>query len=342
MLHKKMVSVWVTVLLLLGLGMSAAHADDQMARNDIKVLNFGIISTDSAKNLKKQWQPLLDDMQRSLDMPVKAFFAGDYAGVIEAMRFNKVQMAWFGNKSAIEAVDRSNGEVFAQQVSADGDPGYWSLIITHKDSPLNSIEDVIRQGSQLTFGNGDVNSTSGYLIPSYYIWAKNNIDPKKYFKVVRNANHAANIMAVAMKQVDFATNNTEQYKEFQKEHPDLVKNIKIIWKSPLIPKDPLVWRKDLPREVKARVKAFILSYGRLGPNAAKERKILAEISGGLSPFWDSSNRQLVPIREIMFAKKINKVKNDEYLSTEKKKAEIAALEAELSNVRNFGTYLEKY
>jgi ABC-type phosphate/phosphonate transport system substrate-binding protein len=42
----------------------------------------------------------------------KAFYATDYAGVIEAMRFNKVQIAWFGNKSGMEAVDRSNGEVF--------------------------------------------------------------------------------------------------------------------------------------------------------------------------------------------------------------------------------------
>ena len=39
------------------------------------------------------------------------------------MRFNKVQVAWFGNKSAMEAVDRASGEVFAQMVAADGSPG---------------------------------------------------------------------------------------------------------------------------------------------------------------------------------------------------------------------------
>ena len=54
------------------------------------------------------------------------------------MRFNKVQVAWYGNKSAMEAVDRANGEVFAQMVTADGSPGYWSLLIAHKDSPLKS------------------------------------------------------------------------------------------------------------------------------------------------------------------------------------------------------------
>ena len=39
------------------------------------------------------------------------------------MRFNKVHVAWFGNKSAMEAVDRASGEVFAQMVNADGTPG---------------------------------------------------------------------------------------------------------------------------------------------------------------------------------------------------------------------------
>jgi phosphonate transport system substrate-binding protein len=329
-------------LLLAALCPPGAQAAEEMKMEDIKVLNFGIISTDSAQNLKAEWEPFLKDMEKSLGIPVKAFFAGDYAGVIEAMRFNKVQLAWFGNKSAIEAVDRSNGEVFAQQVSADGEPGYWSLLITHKDSPLNSVEDVIKNGSQLNFGNGDVNSTSGYLIPSYYLWAQHKIDPKTHFKTVRNTNHAANIMAVVTKQVDFATNNTEQYKNFRRTQPEQAENIKILWKSPLIPKDPLVWRKDLPRELKSQVKAFVLSYGRIGPEAARQREVLSKISGGMAPFWDSSNKQLVPIREIMFAKQIDKINNDQHMSAEQKQEQIAALRKELTNIKNFGSYLEKY
>ncbi len=58
----------------------------------------------------------------------------DYAGIIQGMRFNKVDIAWFGNLSAMEAVDRANGEVFAQTVAADGSPGYWSVLIVNKDS----------------------------------------------------------------------------------------------------------------------------------------------------------------------------------------------------------------
>jgi ABC-type phosphate/phosphonate transport system substrate-binding protein len=64
-------------------------------------INFGIISTESTQNLKSTWQPMLDDMPgRPPAYKVKAFFAPDYAGVIEGMRFNKVHVAWMGNKSA--------------------------------------------------------------------------------------------------------------------------------------------------------------------------------------------------------------------------------------------------
>ena len=72
-------------------------------------LNFGIISTDATAALKQSWQPFIDDLNKETGLKVTAFFASDYAGIIEAMRFNKVQFAWMGNKAAIEAVDRASG-----------------------------------------------------------------------------------------------------------------------------------------------------------------------------------------------------------------------------------------
>src|SRR5690606_28260347 len=68
-------------------------------------LNFGMISTESSNNLKTVWGPVIEDLSKALGMPVQPFFASDYAGIIEAMRFNKVHVGWFGNRSAIEAVD---------------------------------------------------------------------------------------------------------------------------------------------------------------------------------------------------------------------------------------------
>jgi phosphonate transport system substrate-binding protein len=131
-------------------------------------------------------------------------------------------------------------------------------------------------------------------------------------------------MAVASKQVDFSTNNTESMKRFAQSNPDLWKNIKIVWKSPMIPKDPLVWRSDLPRELKSKLLSAILEFGR-GENADEELKILANVSGGWGKFLVSDNRQLLPIRELKIAKDINKIQNNNGLNQSEKEARLASL-----------------
>jgi phosphonate transport system substrate-binding protein len=163
-------------------------------------LNVGIISTESSTILKKNWDTFLNDLSGYLKVEVKPFFAADYSGIIEGMRFGKVHVAWFGNKSAIVAVDRSGGEIFAQTIGADGSEGYYSLLVVHKDSPINNLQDVLKCDKTLTFGNGDPNSTSGFLIPSFYVWAKNDQNPKDCFKRVLTSNHSGNALAVANKK----------------------------------------------------------------------------------------------------------------------------------------------
>jgi len=269
-----------------------------------QALAFGVISTEASSGLRKGFEPFFEDMSRELGIEVKAFFAADYAGIIEAMRFGKVDVAWMGNKAAIEAVDRAGGEVFAQTVAADDLPGYWSVIIVHADSPFQTIDDVIAAGDQLTFGNGDPNSTSGYLLPAYYLWARRGIEPTQHFRRVVNSNHEANCLAVINKQVDFATNNTENLAQIALKRPELAEKIRVIWKSPIIALDPLVWRKDLPDHVKQQVRAFLFRYGREGPDVEREREVLANMSSGWAPFRESSNAQLIPVREIMLARQI--------------------------------------
>ena len=320
MIGKWLRSAALSLTLAAGLG-GAAQAED------LKELNFGIISTESSQNLKTVWDPVLADMSKKLGMKVNAFFAPDYAGVIEAMRFDKVDVAWYGNKSAMEAVDRAGGQIFVQTVAADGSPGYWSLLIAHKDSKLNSVEDVIKYGKELTFSNGDPNSTSGYLVPGYYVFGLNNIDPKTYFKQTVSANHESNALAVANKQVDFATNNTENMAKIQKNFPDKFKELKVIWKSPLIPSDPIVWRKNLGDGDKAKIKDFFMTYG----DAPEEKEVLAGLQWG--KFKESNDDQLVPIRILELFKKRIALQNDTTISDADKQAKLAEIDGKLGELK---------
>lgn len=315
--------------ILFGLTAALAIASTPAIAQEMKEINFGIIATDSSSSLKKNWEAFLGDMEKSVGVKINPFFATDYAGIIEGMRFNKVQVAYYGNKSAMEAVDRANGEIFAKLIRVDGSEGYNSLLITHKDSPYKSVDDVIKHSKEINFGIGDPNSTSGFLVPSYYVFAKNNLNPKTDFKTIRGANHASNFMAAANKQVDVATFNTEDYEKMEQSQPALVKNVRIVWKSPLIPADPFVWRKDLSADLKVKIKDFMLSYGKGANGAEQKEKIKLLPAGG---FAASSDDQLVPIRQIaLFSARI-KLEGDSNMDAAEKSKKIADINRKLDEL----------
>ncbi len=303
------------------LSLAAAHTAAQAQE-----INFGVIATDSASTQRERWEPFFRDMEKKTGLTIKSFYAPDYAGVIEAMRFNKVQVAWYGNKAAMEAVDRAQGEIFAQVMYADGTFGYHALLIAHKDSPYNNLDDVLKNAKNINFSIGDPNSTSGFLVPTFYIFARNGIDHRTAFKTIRNASHGANLQAVLAKQVDVATNNTEDVGKLQSSKPELASQVKVLWKSPLIPSDPFVWRKDLDPAVKAKLKNFVLNYAKTDP---EEKRILGVIYnyGG---FRDSNNDQLIPIRQLELFRDRAKVQNDEKLAADEKTKQLADIDRKLA------------
>ena len=295
----------------------AAHAED---------LNLGIISTDSSAVLKQRWQPLIDDMNKQTGLNIKAFFATDYAGIIEGMRFNKVQVAYLGNASAIEAVDRSNGEVFAKTTYSNGDAGYYSVLITNVNSRFKTLDDVFKNTKDVTLGFGDPNSTSGTLVPGYYLFAQRNTPVRTSFKTVLPSSHEANLLAVVNNKVDIATNNSEMLDTLKKQHPDRFAQVRVLWTSPLIPSDPLVWRKDLPEETKEKLRKFFYNYAK---SDAREKAVMANIFS-YSGFAPSTDAQLQPIRQIKLFEQKQKIEADASLSDADRKTQTAAIDAKLS------------
>ncbi|MFC6338903.1 phosphonate ABC transporter substrate-binding protein [Pseudomonas sp. CCM 7891] len=320
--------VFLSAALLACVGLGNAQAAD-------KAINFGIMSTESSQNLKSIWQPFLDDMHSKTGLTIKATFASDYAGLIQGMRFNKVDVAWLGNKAAIEAVDRSNGEVFAQTAAANGSAGYWSVLIVRKDSPINSVEDMLKNAKSLTFGNGDPNSTSGYLVPGYYVFAKNNVDAATAFKRTLNSSHEVNALSVAKGQLDVATFNTESWDRLEVTQPDKAALLKEIWKSPLIPADPLVWSKALSESEKTKIRDFIFNYG----NTDEEKTVLKNMQ--LGKFLASSDDQLLPIRQLELFKQRTTISADEKLAAADKAKKLADIDADLAKLQQRLTELDK-
>ena len=278
------------------------------AKAPVKTVNFSILATESSTSLQSFWAPIIADMEKQTGYKIKPFYGSNYTALIEAMRFKQTDVGWFSNQSGLEAVRRSGGEVFVRTFDPSGRDGYRSVIIVPAKSNL-TLDQVLKCDKSLDFGIGDAKSTSGTLAPMTYLFAPRGIKPAECFKTVRAANHQANLFAVARGVLDVATNNSTAVNLQKGRDPAINDAIRVIWTSPPLPEDPIVWRKDLDPQVKARLRKFFESYGQgTGPEAARQRAQLAKVSiGGFKP---ADNNHLLPVRE-MEATEIYLVAKDE-------------------------------
>jgi phosphonate transport system substrate-binding protein len=287
-------------LLHLGLALALALAACARPEPERTTVNFSILSAESRASAIGDWTPFLEDMERATGFEVKPFFGSNYTSLIEAMRFKQTDLGWFTNQSGMEAVRRAGGEVFARSVNPSGVDGYEAVIIVRKGEGL-TLDKLLACDRSLDFGIGDAKSTSGTLAPMTYLFAPRGIDPRTCFKTVRSANHETNLFAVGAGTLDASTNNTASMERLAMlDTPaarSTMRSVEIIWRSPRIPEDPLIVRKDLDPEIREKLERFIFSYG-VGdtPEAARQRAILARIQ--TLPFVRADDSHLLPVREM--------------------------------------------
>lgn len=300
---------------------------------ELATLEFGIISTESQDNQKPKWEPFIDAMEVALGRSVNASYATDYAGVIEAMGAGKVQIAWYGGKSYVTAAENADAEAFAQTIAADGSDGYYAYLITNKENPILADIDVekgdgdqyvLKNASKLTFAFNDPESTSGYLVPSYYIFAQAGVNPNEAFEeLVFAGSHEATAQAVANNQVDVATNNSESLNALKESDTAALDKIQVIWTSPVIPSDPLAYRKDLPDCLKTQIKDFFYNY--------KDAAILGPLDW--SKFVPADDSKWNTIRELNIGKEILEVQNDKNLGDADKQKKVEELKQKLAALK---------
>ncbi len=273
---------------------------------------FSILSAECQASAEKDFQPLLDGMATALGQPGKACYGSNYTALVEAMRFKQTALGWFTNQSGLEAVRRSNGEVFARTTNAQGPDGYEAVIVVRKGSGL-TLDRILACDQTLNFGMGDAKSTSGTLAPMTFLFAPRKIDPATCFKTVRSANHETNLFSVSGGLLDAATNNTASIDRMTLLQTDLAKktlaNLEIVWRSPRIPEDPLVWRKDLDPALKARIAKFLFNYGKGDtPEALRQKAIMTQLQ--LRVFEPADDTHLLPVREMEATGQLITARND--------------------------------
>lgn len=281
--------------LLVALAFIGAPLAASAQQNPDKV-TFTILSAEGQASSGPLWQPLLDDLEAYIGVPVEPIFGTNYSVLVEAMRANQAQIGWFSALPAVQAIDRSSAEVVARTVDLEGKDSYVSSLIVKAGSGITA-EDVAACGKRYTFGIGDAQSTSGTLAPMTFFFSPRNIDPRECFSTVRSANHQANSFAVANGQVDVATSNSVNTIFLGRQNPEIARQIEVIWESPPIPESGILVRKDLPPALKAKIREFFVTYGQgFGPAAGRQRTVMDGLN--YSQFRAADNSYLDPIREM--------------------------------------------
>ncbi len=223
---------------------------------EIKVLRMGLIPADDAEQMLRDYEPVREYLSEKLGIPVEIKVASDYTAVIEAMRAKHIDMAWFGPFSYVIAANVANAEAIVNGVRrSDGKSDYHSIIVTRADSGIKSLADL--KGRSFAFV--DPASTSGNLIPRKML-IENGIDPDKDFKTVYYAGtHNAVELAIANKKVDAGADSDNSYARMVAAGEIDPKVNKIIYTSPAIPGSPIVLRKDLPADLKQKIKNTLIT-----------------------------------------------------------------------------------
>jgi phosphonate transport system substrate-binding protein len=283
-------------------------------------LVFAVITTTTVDETRASWEPFFADLRAATKLDVQGFYAPSYSAAIDALVSNRAQLGWLSSKAALDCIERANVEVFGQLIDSAGSPGYRSIVIARRDAPVASIDQLLSKPKTYGFAMGETSSTSGHAMPSYALFVPRNIRPEEHFVPFIRGTHAQTLDAVLRGQVHAATYNTEEMQRLKAAQPARAAQLRVLWESSLIPKDPLLWRKDLPLSVRSRLSKFLFGYGRTAGEKLRLKQMF-----DLAGFKPSSNQQLKFVLEIEDFKQRSEVLLDGQLSEAQKSERLADL-----------------
>ena len=244
-----------------------------------KVLRVGFVPAENAQQVIQNAQPIVDILQNRLGMEVQPFVATDYTGVIEALRGNKLDIAFLTPASYVLAKNEANVRVILKS-ERKGSAFYYAAIITRADSGIKTLEDL--RGK--TFAFGDPLSTSANVFPRK-MFHEHGIDPVRDFKQILNSGgHDATVLAVLNRKVDAGAtyanspdSNDTAWMRYLK-NPDDVLKIRAIAFSEPIPADNLVINANLDDAVAKKIEEIFLELSH-DPKGKKMLRDLYQIDG---------------------------------------------------------------
>ena len=279
---------------MMGLLMVASVATAQSSQAYApKVLRVGFVPSENLQSILRKTRPVIDALRKELKMEVVPFVATDYTGIIEAMRANHLDVAFFAPGAYVLAEQRANAKVILK-ASRKGKAYFYAAVVAHKDSGIKRLEDL--KGK--TFAFVDPASTSGGVYPKL-MFLNAGINPDRDFsRVIFAGGHDAAVLAVLNKKGDAAAtfaNDTKgedsAWTQFLSKTKESNQIVPIAFSKP-IPSDNIAIHKKLDPALAAKVRKVFLSMSAT-PQGRKQLWDLYRIES----FVDATPADFEPVRE---------------------------------------------
>lgn len=246
-------------------------------------------------------QPLKQYLENTLHMRVEMVATTNYGAVIEAFRAHKIDAATITPFSYVLATQKTEIEAIVMHGGENGGPAaYTGSLAVPANSPIHSIEDVIKHAKQLTISFVDPASASGFLVQNAYLQSR-GIDPQRGFrKVLFTQNHLASVMTLKADKVDVGAVNERMLTRWIQSGQLKPGDIRILWTSPSIPNTPIAVSKTLPAEFKEELRRAFLDIYQKDRKAfeAQVPKIYAGLGSLRQPYVRADDSMFDGLRQM--------------------------------------------
>jgi phosphonate transport system substrate-binding protein len=281
-MRRKMMILFVTLIALGLIGCTTAPPPS----NTQRVL-IDVIPTQASDQYRQQIAHLGKLLSTESGLDVAMRVATDYAAVVEAMRFGKSDIAFFGPFTYVVANAQSGAEAFITQ-TVNGKPYYYSYGIVLKDSPIRELNDAgIASLKGMRIALGDPNSTSAAQIPQL-VMQRAGLDSKSDVDVVFTHAHDAVLKTVVAGKANIGFLDSAIFEgSLTKRFPEDVAKVRVVYQSMPLYQYPWAHRKDLDQAVVAKLREAFLKI--------KDPKALEPF--GADSFVVAEDRLYDPVRD---------------------------------------------
>jgi phosphonate transport system substrate-binding protein len=259
---------------------------------------FSAIPDQNSTELVEKYNKIAQHLSSELEVQVSYVPSSDYSASVEAFKSGDVQLAWFGGLTGV----RARAAVEGARAIAQGkvDPQFKSYFIAHKDAGITSSADFPQGLAGKTFSFGSESSTSGRLMPEYWIREETGKSPQEFFageEMSFSGDHAKTATLVQAGTFDAGVLNYKVYDAMVAEGKIDPSVCVKIWETPTYPDYNWTAHPDLGDELIEKLQAALIGMSDPELLAAAQRTegIIAASNEDFAPL-ESLARELNLLR----------------------------------------------